>query len=276
MAQSVATPTREQLDAAIRQTVLDYVESRRDGDAARMELSLHPDLAKRIVRPAEPPPAPWRPPGDWLDDMGALHLVQVTRQNVTRAGERPVARDIRILDRFENAASVKLGTDEYHHVARWNGRWVIVNVLYGLLPRAPTSSRVTLLPGQGDGDEAAITGTALDYIESCYESDAARMERSLHPDLAKRIVWPDASPSGDRLDKLSALGLVRLVRDEPDTTPMHERRSEVTILDRTDNAASVRVDASTWIDYMHIVRWNGQWAIVNVLWAVRPTRETST
>ncbi len=85
MTQSPATPTREEVDTAIRQTVLDYIESWYDGDAARMERSVHPDLAKRIVRPAEPPPAPWRPPGDWLDDIGALHLVRLTRQNLTPA-----------------------------------------------------------------------------------------------------------------------------------------------------------------------------------------------
>jgi hypothetical protein len=24
-----------------------------------------------------------------------------------------------------------------------------------------------------------------------------------------------------------------------------------------------------WIDYMHLVRWNGAWKIVNVLWELR-------
>jgi hypothetical protein len=270
MAQSVAAPTREQVDAAIRQTVLDYVESWYDGDAARMERSVHPELAKRIVRPAEPPPAPWRPPGDWLDDMGALRLVQLTQQHPTPAHERPPATEVRILDRFENAASVKIldGDDpEYHHVARWNGHWMIVNVLWGLRPMAQPSSLATPVQGQGDVDDAAITSTALDYVESCYDGAGDRMERSLHPDLAKRIVHAGASPSGDRFDKLSALGLVYLIRHYPSEGA---RRTEVTILDRAENAASVRVDASTWIDYMHIARWNGRWAIVNVLWAVRP------
>jgi hypothetical protein len=275
MAQSVATPTREQVDAAIKQAVLDYSESRYDGDAARMERSVHPELAKRIVRPAEPPSAPWRPPGDWLDDMGALRLVQLTRQQVTPAHERPLAMDVRILDRFANAASVTIldgGELEYHHVARWNGRWVIVNVLWGLRPLAQTASPATPLQEQGDEDYAAMTSTALDYIESCYSGDGDRMERSLHPDLAKRIVHANASPAGDRFDTVSALGLVHLIRHHPSKG---ERRTEVTILDRAENAASVRVDASTWIDYMHIARWNGRWAIVNVLWALRPQALTS-
>jgi len=273
MAQSLATPTREQVDAAIRQTALDYIESWCEGDAARMERCLHPELAKRIMRPAEPTPVGGRLSGDWLDDMGALRLVQLTRQNRTSAPEPPAAREVRILDWYENAASVKLGVDEYHHMARWNGRWVIVNILWGLRPKQQTVGLACVVQGQDDRDDAAITSTALDYVESCYDADAARMERSLHPDLAKRIVHPDAMSSGDRLDKLSALGLVQLVRTFPRGG---ERRSEVTILDRAENAVGVRVDATTWIDYMHITRWNGRWAIVNVLWAERPAAKASS
>jgi len=26
--------------------------------------------------------------------------------------------------------------------------------------------------------------------------------------------------------------------------------------------------ASDWIDYLELARWNGQWKIVNVLWAL--------
>jgi putative lumazine-binding protein len=37
-------------------------------------------------------------------------------------------------------------------------------------------------------DADLIKQTALDYIEGWYEADAVRMERALHPDLAKRIV----------------------------------------------------------------------------------------
>ncbi len=43
-----------------------------------------------------------------------------------------------------------------------------------------------------DADKAAIKQTALDYIEGWYEGNAERMERALHPDLAKRIVRPVA------------------------------------------------------------------------------------
>jgi hypothetical protein len=36
-------------DAAIKKTALDYIEGWYEGDAARMESALHPELAKRMI-----------------------------------------------------------------------------------------------------------------------------------------------------------------------------------------------------------------------------------
>ena len=45
-----------------------------------------------------------------------------------------------------------------------------------------------LLRAQTSADSSGIRQAALDYIEGYYEADGARMERALHPELAKRIV----------------------------------------------------------------------------------------
>ena len=60
-------------------------------------------------------------------------------------------------------------------------------------------------------DQAAIKQTALDYIEGWYEGNAERMERALHPELAKRIVRTNAQGQS-RLDSMSAMTLVQGVR----------------------------------------------------------------
>jgi hypothetical protein len=52
-------------------------------------------------------------------------------------------------------------------------------------------------------------------------------------------------------------------------TPAAQQRKDVRILDIFENAASVRVDASSWVDYLHVAKWNGRWVIVNVLWENR-------
>lgn len=123
-----------------------------------------------------------------------------------------------------------------------------------------------------DGDKAAIKAAALDYIEGWYEGNAERMERALHPDLAKRIVHTN-DKGQSRLDQMSAVTLVQGTRRGfGKNTPKEEQIKEVTVLDAFQNAASVKIIAADWIDYLHIAKFNGRWVIVNVLWELKPRK----
>ena len=126
---------------------------------------------------------------------------------------------------------------------------------------------------QTPADAQAIKQTALDYIEGWYEGNAERMERALHPELAKRIVR--TSPEGrSRLDQMSAMSLVQgTKRGGGKDTPKEKQQKDVTILDVYENAASVKVVASDWIDYLHMAKYNGRWVIVNVLWELKPAKK---
>jgi len=122
---------------------------------------------------------------------------------------------------------------------------------------------------QSSGDAAAIKQTALDYIEGWYEGNAERMEKSLHPELAKRIVQTKNGIS--RLDQMGAMTLVQGTRAGYGTKiPKEKQQKDVTILDVFENAASVKVVATDWIDYLHMAKYNGKWVIVNVLWELKP------
>lgn len=123
---------------------------------------------------------------------------------------------------------------------------------------------------QTAADSSAIVATALDYIDGFYTSDAARMERALHPELAKRIVGDPAGPES-RLQNMSAQQLIDATAGGGAARiPDDAKKSDVSILDIYHNIASVRIDAGVWIDYLHVARWNGEWKIVNVLWEMAP------
>ena len=119
--------------AAIRETALNYVEGWYTGNADRMRSALHPDLAKRISMR--------RDDGTWqLQSMTADELVAGTaRGGGQRTPEAQRQRDLVILDIFGNTASVRAtmsGWVDYMHMARVDGRWQIVNVLWELKPRS--------------------------------------------------------------------------------------------------------------------------------------------
>jgi len=129
----------------------------------------------------------------------------------------------------------------------------------------------TVLPlyAQTAADSAAIKKAALDYVEGWYEGNPERMERALHPELAKRIVRTDQS-GRSRLEQMSAMSLVQGVkRSGGKDTPLAQQQKDVFILDIFQNSASAKAIMSGWIDYMHLAKWNGEWKIVNVLWELK-------
>ena len=123
---------------------------------------------------------------------------------------------------------------------------------------------------QTSEDTAAIKATALDYIEGWYEGNAERMERALHPKLVKRIF--EKNRAGElALDEMTAAQLVEGTRrGGGKKTPSEKQQKDVTVLDVFQNAASVKVVASDWIDYMQMAKVDGRWVIVNVLWEMKP------
>jgi hypothetical protein len=126
------------------------------------------------------------------------------------------------------------------------------------------------IAAQSAADSAAVVATALDYIGGFYTSDGERMERALHPALAKRIVTSPEGPDSQLRD-MTAEQLVSATAGGGATQiPEEVRREDVVILDLYNNTASVRIDAGPWIDYLHVARWNGEWKIVNVLWEMAP------
>jgi Putative lumazine-binding len=123
---------------------------------------------------------------------------------------------------------------------------------------------------QSASDSDLIKQTALDYIEGWYEGNAERMERALHPELAKRIVRTDERGRSN-LGQMGAMTLVGYTRmGGGKDTPKEKQQKDVTVLDIFGNAACAKVIASEWVDYLQLAKWNGRWVIVNVLWELKP------
>lgn len=123
---------------------------------------------------------------------------------------------------------------------------------------------------QTAADSTAIRAAALDYIEGWYAGDPDRMTRALHPALVKRIVAVNRETGEAFIDDMGAGKLIAGTRAAYGReTPEDQRRTEVTILDVFGNAASAKIDAGGWIDYLHLAKIDGRWTILNVLWEMR-------
>ena len=127
----LAAPLRAQAaadSAAIRAAALDYAEGWFEGNAERMARAVSPELVKRIVVHDS------TTGHDMIQGMGQGALVNGTRRGFGKS--TPPARqekDVRILDIFRGVAVARVTmTDwiDYLQLARMDGRWVIVNVLW--------------------------------------------------------------------------------------------------------------------------------------------------
>jgi hypothetical protein len=116
-------------------------------------------------------------------------------------------------------------------------------------------------------DLAAIRGVSQDYWDSWFLGDAERMERSLHPDLAKRHIKRNPQTGTEYLAHLTRDIMVTATRDgEGAETPPDQRWVKLQVLDVYGTIASVRCEAHDYIEYLHLAKTNGQWVIVNTLY----------
>lgn len=117
-------------------------------------------------------------------------------------------------------------------------------------------------------DSLEIKQAALDYIESQHNLKPEQFERAAHPRMVKRTFWVNKKSQKEYLRETFRDAMILLAEtynENGDKFPDNPRK-EVIILDIYDKTASVKLIADDWIDYMHIVKLNGKWQIVNVLW----------
>lgn len=114
---------------AITQAALDYIESQHKPNALQMERAIHPRLVKRTF---------WKDQvtqKEFVDEAFAENMV-ILAERYNRNGDKFPAKprkDVKLLDVSDRTASVKLVADEwidYMHLAKLNGQWKIVNVMW--------------------------------------------------------------------------------------------------------------------------------------------------
>ncbi|SEA29326.1 nuclear transport factor 2 family protein [Microbulbifer marinus] len=115
-------------------------------------------------------------------------------------------------------------------------------------------------------DRDMIIRASLDYLESQHSVDRNQMQRALHPALKKRTFWrKDEQDTLLETDYDTMLRVAERYNRNGDRFPDNPRKS-VKVLDIHDRIATVKVEADEWLDYMHLVKVDGEWKIVNVLW----------
>lgn len=119
-------------------------------------------------------------------------------------------------------------------------------------------------------EQALIVATALDYGDGFYSGAPERMERAIHPDLNKVVV--QALPQTGRFvtGYSTYSGLIELTRAKVGMLPPERRKIQGTALSMVGDVAVAKVTSAMFNDFLTMVKIDGQWKIVNVLWVPGP------
>lgn len=118
---------------AVRQAVLDYVEGVYEVSPQRIERSVHPDLVKRgfFIKKGETSYS--------TSPMTFTELVNLSK-SYNKSGKLPkdAPKEVVVFDVLDQTASAKLtaiwGVD-YMHLAKYDGKWMIINILWQSPPK---------------------------------------------------------------------------------------------------------------------------------------------
>lgn len=111
---------------AVKQAVLDYVEALYDVDSTKIIRSVHPTLSKRGFSHCEK--------GYTEQPLTYQELVKLA-ETFNRDGKIPkdAPKEIivfEVLDQTASAKAVAWWGIDYLHLAKYNGKWMVVNVLW--------------------------------------------------------------------------------------------------------------------------------------------------
>ena len=116
----------------VRAAILDYVEGIYQVQPERIERSVHPSLRKH---------------GFYVNDGKYVEVPMTYEQLVKLAGTynrkgkipKDAPKEVTVLDVMDKTASAKLVADwgmDYFHLAKYDGKWMITNVIWQSLPKS--------------------------------------------------------------------------------------------------------------------------------------------
>lgn len=124
---------------AIEKACRNYVEGWATGDAARVAAGVSPELVKRTISQDKEGTS-------FTNNMSASLLIMITKTNKESVKakdlepDKPFSLDVSIKDITGDYALIKTVTTKYGffdycQLAKFNGEWKIINVLWGVLPK---------------------------------------------------------------------------------------------------------------------------------------------
>lgn len=137
---------------------------------------------------------------------------------------------------------------------------------HGLVMVVLMVTALPVLAGKAE-DKAAIQETVMNYIEGWYESDPEKMASAMHPNLVKCTPARSSHKGGEFLLLTTAEQLTAYAAVSQGHTEEMPFKADITVLYQNERMAMVKLDSHIFYDCMGLMKLNGTWKIVQVMWA---------
>jgi hypothetical protein len=153
------------------------------------------------------------------------------------------------------------------HCAHWNTTFAIALMTAPMKTSLAVALFLLCVSMEASTEHVAVTRALLDYVEAIELAKPELIERSVHPDLNK-FGFSKSRDSGEyrripmTYDRLVEISEEFLEKGYVPANPAHS----VEVFEVLDKTASAKLTAFWGVDYMHLVKNDGKWKIVQVLW----------
>lgn len=251
-------------EGAVEAAIREYVVAKYAGDDVAVRARAHHDIARRVVADTY-----WgRPSEEWVRPYthDVLQFYGTSRNDTRRDDPERGRCEITVYDVEErSAAAVVVMEDvvDMLHLSLFDGRWLIVDSAVIILEENGAAP-----PRKTREGEAEIERVVRDYCLGFYEIDGDKVQATCHPGLSKRTVerWGEGEGfdyfRGITWEEIRILGNTfnRAFGFDPE-----KARCEVEVYEIRGNVALAKLTGAVWFDYLQLMRVNGEWRIVNVL-----------
>ena len=130
------------------------------------------------------------------------------------------------------------------------------------------------IKAQNQTDRDGVRQAVLDYVEGVYNVDPSRIERSVHPKLAKTGFYRGPKDEAYRPgSNMTFEQLKDVARNwNKDGKLRKDAPKEITVFDVLDQTATAKLVAEWGIDYFHLAKFDGKWMIINIVWQSPPKK----
>ena len=131
-----------------------------------------------------------------------------------------------------------------------------------------TNSKIEMSPSPSSRDSLEIKKQSLGYLKALQQLDPILMDEVLNDSLNKVTIGYDRGLKKEIARPTTHSQMIAFAKDwnKSNTKFPPIPNDQVTILSIYNRIASVKLVSDNWVEYLHLIKLDGKWEVINLIW----------